>query len=109
MAAPTAADVVGLLGKTGDPAATVTAEIAVPLVTAFVKGWTRGKGFNAEGEPAPDLGAVIVSAACRWTANPSQLEHVSAMGPFRAEFRSGFDGFTVGEQVILNGYRVRAA
>ena len=99
---------VGLLGKTGDPAATAIAELAVPMVTAFVRGWTGGRGFKADGTMASDLAAVVASAAVRWTANPSQLEHVSAMGPFRAEYRSGFDGFTVHEQVILDGYRVRA-
>lgn len=109
MAAPTVADVVGLLGKTGDPAATAIAEQAVPLVTAMVRGWTRDRGFDADGVPTADVAAVIVGAAARLVANPSQLEGEQVMGPFRLDQRSGFDGFTTHEQVVLNRYRVRAA
>ena len=107
---PTASEVVGLLGRTGDPAATAAAERAVPMVAAMVRGWTRGRGFDDRGEPAfADLAAVIVSAAARLVANPSQLEQETVMGPFRHDVRGGFDGFTTHEQVILNRYRQRAA
>jgi hypothetical protein len=61
MSAPvTQADVAGYLGDAAAPADEV-----LPVVLAYVRSYTRGRGFDADGNPTPDLWAVCVTAAAR--------------------------------------------
>jgi hypothetical protein len=54
------------------------------------------------------LGSAIKSASVRWLANPSQLANTVAMGGFTVAHQGGFDGFTIGERIVLDRFRVRA-
>jgi hypothetical protein len=54
------------------------------------------------------LAAVITTAAARLASNTRQLRYSETAGPFTADFRSAFDGWTVAELYVLNRYRKRA-
>lgn len=103
---PTAADVAAFLGK-GDAATLAITGQALPIITAMARSYTRDNGFTDVG-PADDIAAVIVTATARLVSNPGQLEGQHEMGPFRADFRGGFTGWTLVETFVLNRYRVRA-
>jgi hypothetical protein len=74
---PTGADIVKFLGRTGD-VVPLPRQQHVRLVTLFVRGYTRGRGFVEDGtEVEEDLGAVIVTATARLVTNPAQVERES--------------------------------
>jgi hypothetical protein len=77
----------------------------VPLVVAFVKAYTRGRGFTEEGL-ADDLAAVVITAAARLVTNPAQLEREHA-GEYIAV--GSFAGWTLPELAVLHRYRRRTA
>lgn len=58
----------------GDPAQNLT------LVMELVKSYTRGRGF-ADGEPEPDVAAVILTATARLAQNPTGSA-MTTVGPF---------------------------
>jgi hypothetical protein len=101
---PQAADVVTFLGRVGDPYFMVQAQQHVALVTAFVRGYTRGRGFDGEDEAEEDICAVIVTATARLVTNPAQVERESAD---RYATVGSFNGFTLPELAILHAYRRR--
>lgn len=103
---PTATDVVTFLGRVGDPYFSAQAAQHVALVTAFVRGYTRGRGFEDEDEAEEDICAVIVIATARLVTNPAQVERESAD---RYSTVGAFNGFTLPELAILHGYRRRTA
>lgn len=74
------------------------------IVTAFVHGYTRGRGFEGE-RPAKPLETVIVSAAARLVDNPSHAKRQSA-GMFSVSMTT-LDGFTLPELAVLHRYRKR--
>ncbi|MGA4670439.1 hypothetical protein ACPCG0_11700 [Propionibacteriaceae bacterium Y1923] len=81
---------------------------AVQVITAMVKAYTRGNGFDAFGTvPNPDLSAVITMASARLAANPGQLRRTDTSGPF-TQVLDGFQGWTLAELAVLNRYRERA-
>ena len=89
---------------------TATAEIAFRLATAHVRAYTRGKGFDpVTGEPVEEIGAVILGVAARLYANPELLKAETVGDVGNAFAVSGFQGFTLAEQTVLNGHRRRAA
>ncbi|WP_059013966.1 hypothetical protein [Mycobacterium sp. M26] len=94
------ADVAAFLGQGTDPALVALAGEVVPVITAMVRSYTRGRGF-ADGEPNDELAAVITTASARMVANPEQLQ--SKVGSL--EIRGGFQGFTLAETFVLNRYR----
>ena len=79
----------------------------LPIVTAQVRSYTRGRGFTDAGHPDANLRAVIVSATARSVANPT------GSGTLRlgnATHNPGvYAGWTLPELAILHGYRRRSA
>ena len=101
-----ATEVAEFLGR-GNSAKTIAlAEAHLPVVTAFVRAYVRGKGF-VNGEPNEDLAAVIISATARLVPNPS-LNKREQVADTSITFTS-LEGFTLPEQAILHLYRRRAA
>lgn len=108
MAAPTALDVALFLGRDGDTKVLVLAGEHLPVVTEFVRAYTRDRGFDPDtGEPAPDVAAVIVSAAARLVENPANVT-ASAIGPF-SERPGTLEGWTLPELAVLHRHRRRVA
>jgi len=103
MAEVTEEAVAGLLNtKISSPGA------AIPIITAMAKSYTRGRGFNADGEPNDEIAAVITTASARLAGNPRQGSLSQEMADFTADHRTFFNGWTLAEQFVLNRYRVRA-
>lgn len=92
------------LGHTLD---TTKATEHVRIVTGYVRAYTRGEGFDASGNPNDELSAVIVTAAARSLASPSQVVRKEVGG--LALLFSPFTGFTLAERLVLNRYRQRTA
>lgn len=76
-------------------------------VSQMAQAYTRDVGWTA-GVPNADIAAVILTAAARLVANPSQLLTDQTTGPESASFRTAWTGWTVPELYCLNRYRVRA-
>lgn len=77
------------------------------IITAMASSYTRGEGFT-HGVPAEAIRAVILTASARLIANARGLLLTESVGPEHIEFRSAFNGWTTGELLVLNRYRVRA-
>ncbi|MGI8699881.1 MAG: hypothetical protein ACR2JU_01485 [Nocardioidaceae bacterium] len=103
---PIASDVAAFLGMPGDSGLLALAEEHLPVVTAMVRGYPRGRGFTAE-HPADDLALIILSATARLTANPDMTTEVSIDDYSRRQ--AIFNGFTLPELAVLHNYRRRAA
>lgn len=103
---PLAAREAAYLGRPGDRATIDLANAHLPIVTAFVYGYTRGRGFTTDGDPRPDLAAVIVSAAARLVSNPEQL-HQYTTGDY-TERPAVLNGWTLTELAVLHNHRKRA-
>lgn len=95
--------VAGYAGGKGDTEMIELAESQLPIVVAFVHGYTRGKGFDATDMPVRALRAVIVSAASRLVVNPEQTIQYSS-GDY-SETSARLLGFTIPERMTLNNYR----
>lgn len=78
----------------------------VDIVTEFVRGYTRGNGFDLEGNPGAGLSAVIVVATARLAVNPEQATAYTAND--YSERPAVFQGYTLAEQAVLHRYRKRA-
>ncbi len=104
--APTAAKVAAYLRKGDDPDTLALAETHLPVVTAFVRAYTRDQGFDRYGVPNDALAAVVISATARLVNNPEQAERVT-VGDYSEAFAT-FAGWTLPELVVLNRYRRRA-
>lgn len=78
----------------------------LPIVTAFVRSYTRGGGFFA-GEPNDDLAAVIITATARLVTNPDQVKR-EQIGDYQVT-PTVFDGFSLPETMVLHRYRKRSA
>src|SRR5690348_4969648 len=104
MAAPTASDLAGLLGRTVDS----TQEAAVlSIVSSLAKSYTRGRGFT-DGVPADDIAAAILTASARLLSHPRQVGIDETVGPQSARFISTPVAWSVAELSVLNRYRVLA-
>lgn len=97
---PTGQDVADFLGQGTDPTLVALAGEVAPVITAMVRSYVRGRGFDA-GEPNDELAAVITTASARLCANPEQLP--TRVGS--VEIRGGFQGWTLAETFVLNRYR----
>lgn len=101
-----AARAAAFIGKAGVARYEATAAAQLPIVAEFVRGYTRGRGFD-DGEPAPPLQAVMVSAVSRLLTNPEQLIQYQT-GDY-SERPAILAGWTLTELGVLNRYRRRAA
>lgn len=77
------------------------------IVCVYVDGYTRGRGFNADGNPDARLQRVIVSAAARLARNPDGLRRLDIDNV--SESLTVFQGFHLAELAVLNNYRRRYA
>lgn len=100
--------VADFLGRGDDFALVTLAGAHVPVVSAMVKAYTRGAGFDPMlGTPDDALVAVIVSCAARSVTNPEQARQVTVSD--YSESPGLFAGWTLPELAILHTYRRRAA
>lgn len=106
LAARLAPRVAAYVGRRDDAVATETAEGQVPIVAEFVRGYTRGNGWQGY-RPAAPLRAVIVSATARLVLNPEQVRQYSS-GDY-SETGPLLTGFTLAERHVLDRYRRRWA
>lgn len=106
LAAALAPRVAALVGRVGDADTIATAEAQLPLVAEYVRGYTRGRGFEGEA-PAGPLRAVIVSATARLATNPEQV-NAYTMGDY-SERPAQLAGWTLAEIGVLHRYRVVSA
>ena len=99
--------VAAYIGEPEDEQVKETAKAQLPTVVAFVKGYTRGNGFSEAGVPEHALVHVIVSSAARLVSNPEQFTYFAALD-FQVR-PTVFNGWTLPELAVLNGYRKRWA
>lgn len=98
-------EVAGFISSPADLGLIDKAEQAIPIITTMVRAYVRGgEGWT----PNPELEAVIFTAACRLTANPSGIQIDQTAGPFSQSVRGAFGGWTPTELAVLNRYRRRA-
>ncbi len=102
--AVTGTEVAAFLGRGDDTTLVALAQESVTVITAMVRAYTRGGGFNNT-EPNDELAAVITTASARLVANPEQL----AVDVGAVSIRGGFQGFSLAETFVLNRYRKRAS
>lgn len=100
-----AQDIADFLGRGDDTELIALAEQHLPIVTAFVRAYVRGKGFDPVEGPNADLEAVIKTATSRLVVNPQQAKRIQ-IDDFSQTFTT-LDGFTLPELAILNLYRRR--
>ncbi|MBX0299392.1 hypothetical protein K2F54_05300 [Cryobacterium sp. 1639] len=103
---PTAEDVAAFLGKAGDLTVVGLAGAHLPMVTELARAHTRGKGFTDYDLEAP-VASVIVSATARLTNNPELLVS-ETIGDYSARY-TVFQGWSIIERSVLDGYRRRTA
>ena len=105
MAAPTASELGSFLGRTVDSG---QASAVIQVVTSFAKSYTRGVGFGDDG-PNDEIASVILTASARLISHARQVGIDEAKGPESARFLASPFTWSVGETMVLNGFRVRAA
>lgn len=106
LAASLAPRVAAMVGQHGSEPVVETAKAQLPLVAEYVRGYTRGRGFDGS-SPAGPLLAVIVSATARLATNPEQLTAYT-MGDY-SERPARLAGWTLAEIGVLHRFRVVAA
>ena len=106
LAASLAPRVAAMVGLQGDDETVETAKAQLPIVSEYVRGYTRGRGFDGSA-PAGPLMAVIVSATARLATNPEQLT-VFTTGDY-SERPARLAGWTLAEIGVLHRYRVVSA
>lgn len=94
------------LGLAPEGEALALAEQHTRVVTTFVHGYTRGRGFFGR-EPNQDLEDVIISATARYVVNPQQAAR-QQIGDQSILYAS-LEGFTLAEKAVLHRYRRRTA
>jgi hypothetical protein len=77
------------------------------IVTEMVKAYTRGRGFDTDGNANSALDAVITSATARLTSNPDSIITFS-LDDYQVR-KTVFEGFTIAENIILNSYRRKSS
>jgi hypothetical protein len=101
---PTANDVASLLG--GAPVTTEELTELIRRATGLVRTYTRGAGFDAEGNSMEvDLAAVIVASVARVVLNPERALALS--GPRLTGAPGTFGEWTLSDLEVLARYRNR--
>lgn len=98
--------VAAIVGRAADAPTIALAQQQIPLVIEYVRGYTRGKGFE-NGKIAAPLVAVIQSACARLVTNPEQLSYYS-MADY-SERPAVLAGWTLAELGVLKRYRITVA
>ena len=102
---PTGIEVARFLGRATDSEFVKLADQHVPLVSAFIRAYTRGKGFDDDTEEVEeDIRAVIITATARLVVNPAQVSRESVDGYSAV---GSLNGFTLPELAVLHLYRRR--
>lgn len=101
----TGQDIADFLGRGDDLELVALAGLHLPVVTTFVKAYTRGNGWGMDSWVRPDIEAVIKTATARLAINPQQARRVQ-IDDFSQTFAT-LDGFTLPELAVLNLYRRR--
>lgn len=101
-----ATDVAAFLGRGDDTELVALAGAHLPIVTEMVKAYTRGVGFT-DGIPNDAIAAAILSATARLSSNPDGTITI-AVDDFQTR-KTVFEGFSIAERIILDGYRRKAA
>ena len=80
----------------------------IPIITVMARAYTRGRGFDDDGDPSDEVAAVIATASARLAANPTGLQSKRIDDvEYRYSLASSFS-WTLAEQAVLNRYRVTA-
>lgn len=104
-AAPTVDNLAALLNRDLSGAAqTAQAQQALNIAYWAARSFTRNAGFDQDGTVASDVRVAILMAAARILANPQLAGYSETEGPSSLS-ASAWQGFTVGEQLILSRYR----
>lgn len=98
--------VAAFLGQPDQDRVIAMAKEHVPIVAAMARSYTRGQGFDDQGDPYEDVAAVITTATARLVTNPGLTTSESA-GAMSTQQRT-WDGWTLAETFVLNRYRKRA-
>ena len=101
-----AARAAAFIGRAGVARFESLAAAQLPIVTEFVRGYTRGRGF-IDGKPDASLEAVLVSVVSRLLTNPEQVSQYQT-GDY-SERPAVLNGWTLTELSVLNRHRRRAA
>jgi hypothetical protein len=80
----------------------------IQVVTSFAKSYTRGQGWTDDG-PNDEIASVVLSASARLISHTRQVGIDEAKGPESARFLASPFTWSVGELMVLNRFRVRAA
>ena len=101
-----------------DPAhsrrAAMQADVSIPLLTQMARGYTRDRGFDADGRPNSEISAIITTAAARLGVNLSQATGTQTWrggggeggtGETVRDVRSAWNGWNLAELAVLNRYR----
>lgn len=102
-----AAKTAQFLGRGDDEMLIAQATIHSEIVAGYVAGYTRGRGFDDDGEPNRQLRFVIVAATARLSANPEQVSYYQAAD--YSEKPAVLAGWTLPELAVLHNYRRRSA
>jgi len=107
----TGVDVAEFLGRSGDAGLATLADEHLPVVAQLARSFTRGRGFADPAAVPADLLSVILAATARLVGNPRQLarDAIGIPGDFTREHVGSFNGWTLAELMVLNGYRRRSA
>lgn len=99
---PTVSDLSALLNR---PVSAEQGEAVLSIATMAVRAYVRG---GPGWEPNSEQASVILTAAARLIAHPRQIDMSEAVGPQSAAWRGGWNGFSLGERLTLDRYRVTA-
>lgn len=78
------------------------------IITSMAKAHTRGRGFDANGDPADEIRSTILTASARLISNSKGLLYDETVGPESISYRSVFNGWTLVERMCLDRWRVKA-
>lgn len=106
---PVAADLLEFVnGGALDDLTEAKAEQALLLAAGAVDAYLRGQAKDSQGNYRQGVGEVVLMVAARIAANPHGIQFRDQAGVFSTSRQSSFQGFTLGELVVLNRYRKRA-
>lgn len=105
MPAVTASDLQKFLGRQVDPE---QAQQVLSVVIPMIKSYVRGNGF-VNGIPNDELRSVALTMGARLISHAGQVGQDLTRGPESVRWLATPVAFSVGELMVLNNFRVRAA